>query len=63
MTKEHEAYALAFSLIAKSLRDFGYPSVTAEQVADVYNAMKANQPLPHGIIGKFAASQLKDLIR
>lgn len=47
--------------IARSLREFGYSDVTAAMVADVHAAMKAGEPLPHGIIGMFAQKQLADI--
>lgn len=47
--------------VADSLRQFGYPDVTAKDVAEVHEAMKNGQPLPHGIVGLFAERQLRDL--
>jgi len=50
--------------IAKALREFGYPDCTAEMVGDVYDAYKTGKrfpDLPHGIIGGFAESQIKEV--
>lgn len=51
----------SYAAIAQSLRDFGYPDVTARMVEDTHGAMQRGEQLPHGIIGMFAARQLKDL--
>ena len=50
--------------VAKSLREYGYPDTSAAMIADVFEAMKAGKQdaeLPHGIIGRFAESQLRDV--
>lgn len=49
-----------YEAIARSLRQFGYPSVTAVEVADTHWAMEHTEtPLPHGVVGLFAEDQLK----
>ena len=53
----------AFESVARSLREFGYPDVTAQMVEDTWNAMKEGKKdadLPHGIVGRFAESQLSE---
>lgn len=50
--------------IGKSLREFGYPDVTDEEMAEIYDAYKAGKrgdDLPHGIVGRFAESQLEEV--
>lgn len=49
--------------IAKSLVDFGYPDVTPKMIGDIYAAYrkgKREHELPHGVIGMFAGSQIKE---
>ncbi len=50
----------AYAAIARNLREFGYPDVTAAMIADVHQAVEDGQPLPHGIIGLFAKDQLRE---
>ena len=50
--------------IAKSLVDFGYPDVTAKMIGEILDAYvegKRFPDLPHGVIGGFAESQLKEV--
>ena len=51
-----------YGAIARSLRDFGYTDVTAPMIAEVHAAMKAGEPLPHGIVGMFAQKQLRETL-
>jgi hypothetical protein len=62
--------AEACEAIAKSLREFGYSDATATMVWDCWIAMngegKSEDEMPHGIVGRFAYSQLdehKDWLR
>lgn len=51
----------AYEAVARSLREFGYPHASAEMVRDTHAAMKAGAAeMPHGIVGMFAESQLKE---
>ena len=43
-----------FAAIARGLREFGYPDVTAAMIAEVEAAWRKGEPLPHGVIGMFA---------
>lgn len=50
--------------IARALRNFGYPDVTRETIAEVYDAYlsgKREAELPHGVIGRFAGKDLAEL--
>jgi len=52
-----------YEAVARSLREFGYPDATAQMVHDTHTAMvegKSGAELPHGIVGRFAESQLKE---
>lgn len=52
------------SKVAKSLREFGYPSCTTEMVRAVLDAWlggKREHDLPHGIIGMFAGRQFDEV--
>lgn len=51
----------AFEVVASSLREFGYPDVSASMIADVYTAMADKRELPHGIIGSFVQDQLHEV--
>ena len=53
-------------LIAKSLRDFGYPDVNASMVEEVVRAWNRREPgdktpLPHGVIGMFVERQIDEV--
>lgn len=52
----------AMEAVARSLREFGYPDVTAAMCREIYDAWKANPKakLPHGVVGMFAKSQFDD---
>ena len=50
-----------YELIARNLREFGYPDAEASMIREVHEAMKENRDLPHGVIGMFAKSQLKEV--
>jgi hypothetical protein len=50
--------------IAEALRDFGYPETTGLMIREIFNAFvagKRGSDLPHGVIGRFAEGQLKEL--
>lgn len=49
--------------IAKSLREFGYPDADAGKIEDIRAAYRDGQRgenLPHGILGRFAESQIEE---
>lgn len=50
----------AYETVARSLREFGYRDATADMIRDTHAAMKAGEPIPHGIVGMFARRQLED---
>ncbi len=50
----------ACEAVARSLRDFGYPDASAQMVSDTYDAVRDGEAIPHGIVGAFAAEQIKD---
>jgi len=50
--------------ISKSLIEYGYPDASPQVIAEIYDAFKAGRrfpELPHGIVGGFAESQLKEI--
>lgn len=50
--------------VSKALVDFGYPDCSPEKVDEILTAYvdgKRGGELPHGILGRFAESQLEDL--
>jgi len=48
--------------IGASLREFGYPDVTAEMIGDCWDAYaRGDAKMPHGVIGMFAESQLDEI--
>lgn len=50
-----------FEAQAKSLREFGYPDVTAKMVKEIHDAwIKKTKKLPHGVIGRFCEAAFKD---
>ena len=49
----------ACEAVARSLRDFGYPDASAQMVSDTYDAIRDGKDVPHGIVGAFAAEQIK----
>lgn len=55
--------ARAYEAIAKSLREFGYPDASAKMVEATHKAIIAgDKKMPHGIVGMFAESQLKEAL-
>ncbi len=50
----------AYEAVARNLREFGYPDVTATMVCEIHKALLADKDLPHGVIGMFAKSQFED---
>jgi hypothetical protein len=51
---------LIYIAIARNLREFGYSGVSANMVAEVHAAMRSGDPLPHGVVGMFAKSQIEE---
>jgi hypothetical protein len=48
--------------IGKSLREFGYPDVTTENIVDCWEAYeRGDAKMPHGVVGMFAVSQLDEI--
>lgn len=50
--------------VARSLREFGYPDVTTETIAEVLDAWidgKREHDLPHGVIGMMAGRQFDEV--
>lgn len=64
MRNKTPTMADACESVAKSLREFGYPDATASMVWDCWVAMtehgKSDEDMPHGIVGRFAYSQLDE---
>jgi hypothetical protein len=55
-----------YNAIALSLREFGYPDAKASMIMGTYNAMNEGRKeadLPHGVIGRFAYSQILDAVK
>lgn len=62
MVRKPYTKADGFESVARSLREFGYPDATAAMVKDIYAAMKrGDRTMPHGIVGMFAESQIKEV--
>lgn len=52
----------AMESVARSLRAFGYPDVSAKMIREVFDAWEAGiSPLPHDVIGMFAKSQFDEV--
>jgi hypothetical protein len=52
----------AMEAVARSLREFGYPDVTAKMIREIFDAWDAGtKPLPHGVIGMFAERQFEEV--
>lgn len=51
----------AMETVARSLRVFGYPDVTASMIREIYDAWEGEKQLPHGIIGQFAKAQFDEV--
>ena len=53
-----------YEAIARNLREFGYPDVTATMIRETDEARAAGRPLsePHGIVSMFARRQLDDAL-
>ena len=51
-----------YDTIARSLREFGYPDVTAEMIEETDEARKRGEPntAPHGIVSMFACRMLDE---
>lgn len=47
-----------YERIARSLRDFGYPDVTAEMVKECVSAYHDGSPMPHGVVGVIIKTRL-----
>lgn len=61
MSKKPYTQQTAYEAVARSLREFGYPDAAAAMVADTHKAMLEKAPIPHGIVGAFAESQMKEV--
>jgi hypothetical protein len=54
----------AMEAVARSLREFGYPDVTAAMIREIYDAWEAGRrfpDLPHSVIGGFAERQFEEV--
>lgn len=54
----------ACAKVAKSLREFGYPSVTTAMIVECLDAWidgKRDLELPHGVVGAFASRQFDEV--
>lgn len=54
----------AMEAVARSLREFGYPDVTAAMTREIFDAWEAGKrfpDLPHGVIGGFAERQFDEV--
>lgn len=52
----------AMESVASSLREFGYPDVTAKMIREIYDAYeRGDEKLPHGVIGMFAKRQFDEV--
>lgn len=48
--------------IGKSLREFGYPDVTTQDIADCWDAYeRGDKTMPHDVVGMFAERQLDEI--
>lgn len=53
----------ALEAVALSLREFGYRDTTRDMIRDVLDAYKSGKreaDLPHGVVGRFAESQIAE---
>lgn len=63
-TRKPYTLADAMESVAKSLREYGYPDVTAAMVREIYDAYETGKrfpDLPHSVIGGFAQSQFDEV--
>ncbi len=53
-----------YEAIARSLREFGYPDVTAQMIRETDEARERGEPAsePHGIVSMFARRQLDEVL-
>lgn len=54
----------AMESVARSLREYGYPDVTATMIREIYDAYETGKrfpDLPHSVIGGFAESQFDEV--
>lgn len=61
-----DVYDLVYEAVAASLRDFGYPDCTSDQIKLTHGEMLAGcdeYSHTHTVIGAFARSQLGDAMR
>ena len=59
----NDVYSQVYEAVAQSLREFGYPSCTADQICLTHGEMLAGRDEyshTHQIIGAFAMAQLQD---
>lgn len=65
--KKHRGYTTRLDVckpVASSLREFGYPDVTADMIKVILDAWlegKRNSQLPHGVIGMMAGRQFDEV--
>jgi len=53
----------AMEAVAKSLREFGYPDVTAKMIREIFDKWEDGNVfpnLPHGVIAGFAEKQFEE---
>lgn len=51
--------ARCYAGIARDLREFGYPDVTASMIEEIHVAYeKGTRPLPHGVVGLMVGREL-----
>ena len=62
MSKADEhTFRVGCAAIARDLREFGYPDVTAHMVHEVVEAYKRGDPvMPHGVVGAIIKSKMDD---
>lgn len=62
MSKPDEhTFRIGCASIARDLREFGYPDVTAEMVREVVEAYRRGDPkMPHGVVGIIIKSKMDD---
>lgn len=53
--------AVVYEAIAHTLRDFGYWNTDLHMIREVHEAMLAGADLPHGLLGRLASDQIKDV--
>jgi hypothetical protein len=62
-TQKRPTLDTGMEAVARSLREFGYPDVTAKMIREIYDQWvtgKRFPALPHGVIAGFAQSQFEE---